>query len=417
MSGGTARQWLLERGVPREEIEQAAADGILHVLVAERLIVPGDAVYSSDELIAESGIPAELDERLWRALGLPLVPFHEGRFLDADRRALAGVKGLLDIGMLTEDALVQLTRVIGSSMSRIAEAEVDASPALRGDISSEELAELYIAGADRIFSDIALLLEYAWRRHMQAALRQSAVRRRGAGTTSTTAAEGGVPAAAPGVDLAVGFADLVGFTALSQQLSEQALATMVGRFEELAYETVATLGGRVVKMIGDEVMFTCNTAADAAGVALALSRVYADDQMLSEVRVGLAAGSVLLRDGDCYGPPVNRAHRIVGIAAPGSVLVDREVHRRLADDDRFRWKSLRPRYLKDIGRVPLWVLREQADRDGGRAKHVGLITEAVRERVEQAHALGRQLVEHEPDHEQEHEQEDGAEGRDDGDDG
>jgi adenylate cyclase len=374
------RRGLLERGVTPDEIERATEDGTIHILVAERMLVPEDGTFTSAELSAVTGIPLELDERLWRAMGFPVVPADEQAFTAADRRALAGVRGLLDLGMVTEDGVVQLTRVIGSSMARIAEAEVDASPALRGEVSSEELAELYIAGADRIFADIALLLEYVWRRHLQAALRQSAVRRRDAAGAGT-------------VDMAVGLADLVGFTALSQQLSEEALATMVGRFEELAYETVAQLGGRVVKMIGDEVMFTCKGAEDAAAIALALSAVYAEDELLSDVRVGLAVGPVLLREGDCYGPTVNRAHRIVGIAAPGSVLVDPEVHRRLVDQARFRWKSLRPRYLKDIGRVPLWVLMPVSSRAGDRGRPLGLVTEAVREQVERAHAIGRELVE------------------------
>ena len=66
---------------------------------------------------------------------------------------------------------------------------------------------------------------------------------------------------------------------------------------------------------------------------------------------------MLVRDGDYYGPVVNLASRIVNIATPGSVLTSDEVHTQLADAPGFEWRSLRPRFLKDIGRVPLWRLQ------------------------------------------------------------
>jgi adenylate cyclase len=274
-------------------------------------------------------------------------------------------------------------------MARIAEAEIESSPVLRGNATSEEIAELYVVAADSINPDIARLLEYAWRRHLQAALRGAALRR----SRGTVVSSDGGARSQWATDLAVGFADLVGFTVLSQQLSEGALADVVDRFEELAYETIGQGGGRVVKMIGDEVMFAVDDASSAASIALALSAAYADDEMLSDVRVGLAAGPVLLREGDCFGPTVNLASRIVNIAAAGSVVVADEVHSRLADDERFAWKPIRPRYLKDIGRVPLWVLHQRGT-EANRQKRRWPVREAVRERVEQAHAVGREVLDH-----------------------
>ena len=121
--------------------------------------------------------------------------------------------------------------------------------------------------------------------------------------------------------MAVGFADMVGFTVLSQHLGDDELAAVVSRFEELAHDTVVALGGRVVKMIGDEVMFVVQTATGAAEIGLSLAEAYADDELLSDVRVGLAIGPVLVQDGDFYGPVVNLASRLVGVANPGTVLV------------------------------------------------------------------------------------------------
>jgi adenylate cyclase len=170
-----------------------------------------------------------------------------------------------------------------------------------------------------------------------------------------------VGAEGSGRELAVGFADLVGFTALSQQLDEHELAQVVERFESNAYDTIGSRGGRVVKMIGDEVMFAVEDVVAGVDIALSLAEVYHDDEALSDVRVGLASGPVLEREGDIFGPTVNLASRIVSIAYAGSVVVSGDIHDALSDDDALRWKSLRTRRLKDIGRVQLFTVRRAND--------------------------------------------------------
>jgi class 3 adenylate cyclase len=122
------------------------------------------------------------------------------------------------------------------------------------------------------------------------------------------------------------FTDMVGYTVLSQHLGDQKLAEVVSRFEQLAHDIVTGLGGRVVKMIGDEAMFVVPEVVDAANIGLALSEAYADDDLLSDVRVALAVGPVLVQDGDYYGPVVNLASRLVGIAHLRIVLISDEVH-------------------------------------------------------------------------------------------
>ena len=142
---------------------------------------------------------------------------------------------------------------------------------------------------------------------------------------------------------------------------------VVSRFEEVAHYTVTGGGGRLVKMIGDEAMFVSESAASAARIALGLAEAYADDELLSDVRVGLAEGPVLVQDGDYYGPVVNLAHAVVAIADPGSVVLSDDFHTALlkelhpaggesAGDGEFSFRAVRPRQLKDLGRVQLWVL-------------------------------------------------------------
>ena len=159
------------------------------------------------------------------------------------------------------------------------------------------------------------------------------------------------------VVLAVGFADMVGFTALSQQASEKELSDVVGRFEDLAYDIVAAGGGRVVKMIGDEVFFVAESAAAGAGIGLQLADTYSSDTRLPDIRVGLSVGPVLPRAGDYLGPAVNIASRLVNLARPGSVLISEQLAEQISTDEDFDLKRLRARNLKGIGRVPSFVLR------------------------------------------------------------
>ncbi|MGH9208528.1 MAG: adenylate/guanylate cyclase domain-containing protein, partial [Acidimicrobiales bacterium] len=121
-----------------------------------------------------------------------------------------------------------------------------------------------------------------------------------------------------------------------------------------------------VKMIGDEAMFVVDEAVHAARIGLTLSEAYADDELLSDVRVGIAFGPVLLREGDYFGRVVNLASRLVNLGKPGTVLTSEEVHSVLEGDAEFSWRRLRGRSIKDIGPVDVWVLRRpQADGDGG----------------------------------------------------
>jgi hypothetical protein len=119
-------------------------------------------------------------------------------------------------------------------------------------------------------------------------------------------------------------------------------------------------------MIGDEVMFVVQTAANAAEIGLSLAEAYAGDELLSDVRVGLAMGPVLVQDGDFYGAVVNLASRLVGVANPGTVLVSEEFRTALANEGAtgFETRALRARTLKDIGRIQAWKLKRAGSQPG-----------------------------------------------------
>ncbi|HEY7946450.1 MAG TPA: adenylate/guanylate cyclase domain-containing protein [Acidimicrobiales bacterium] len=348
------RAFLIEHRVSEEDIARAEAEDVLDLLVVDCLLVPSVRRYTESEVAEITGMPEEMARRFWRALGFADVTSDDSIFTDLDIDAIRILQTMVDMGAADVDTSLQLARVIGSSMARIADAEV--APSVRGMTgaplsgpgSSVEAADRFVELADHSLPAMARLLEFAWRRHVQAAVRRAMLLR--------TRHD---PRALP--DLCIGFADMVGFTMLSQQLSEEELAALVSRFEDVAHDTVTARSGRVVKMIGDEVMFVTDTATDAARIALALAEAYADDELLSDVRVALAVGPVLVQDGDFYGPVVNLASRAAGIAAPGSVLVSDEFHTALLRETEgrareFSFKALRPRLVKDLGRVQLWAL-------------------------------------------------------------
>jgi adenylate cyclase len=379
-----ARAFLRAKGLSVEEIDRAVAEGTLHILVLDWLVLPKQPRYTQAEVAEQAGLTLEEAQHFWRALGFPDVAPEEVTFTDHDLNALTTVTGLIHLGLTDVDVALQLARVIGQSMARIA----DSTP--RPQLTPEDsarFAELFALTGGATLDGQARLLDYVWRRHLQQSLRRHALRRTDEPGQST---------------MAVGFADLVGFTALSQQLSQSALAEVVSRFEELAYDTVAAGGGRVVKMIGDEVMFVAPDVPSAARIALSLSDAYGGDEQLSDVRVGLACGPVLAREGDYYGPVVNLASRIVNIARPGSVLVSAEVVNALADEPGFSCRALRSRYLKDLGRVPLSVLEwseemlepaREGRRRGRRGPGVfGVVSEQVRQALEAASREGERVV-------------------------
>ncbi len=384
---------LLSRGVPGEEIEAAVSQDRIDLLVIDQLLLPPSPPRTGYEVVEAVGIPLEQADRLWRALGFA-DPHGSPVFNDEDIEALRTLQGLVELGLSSPETSVQVTRVLGSSMARLSDALVSAADVAATREGSPEwvtsaedeglrLAEVLALSAEVVLPSMEKLIVYAWRRHIQAAAHRRASLRRAGAVHSPMLTE-----------LTVGFADMVGFTALSSQLNANALARVVDRFEELAHSIVVEGGGRAVKMIGDEVMFVASEPMEAVRIALNLVDAYADDDLLSDVRVGLATGPVLQREGDFFGAVVNRASRIVNIADAGTILVSEEVRDCIvavasgpaptepavaaqpadvcessAEGDEARrfaaalvLEPLKPRVLKDIGRVALWSVR-RTDQD------------------------------------------------------
>lgn len=299
---------------------------------------------------AAAGVDRDVAKRLWRAMGFPDAPEDEPLFGDLDVAMLQAAYSLVAGGALDMTRLLALTRATGQAQSRAAESQareiVEAAVVLgpaAGNESWRQETETALEAARMVAPGLERFITYTWRRHLLDALSREL----------STGAEGLT------LPLAVGFADLVGFTALSQQASETELFEITSRFEDLAYDLVAIGGGRVIKMIGDEVFFVADKPRAAAEIGLALSSAYSSDQRLPDVRVGLAYGPVVPRAGDYLGPPVNLASRLVNIARPSSVLVSEELAQYLEHEPDLHLRRLRARWLKGIGRVPSYLLSRQ----------------------------------------------------------
>ena len=148
----------------------------------------------------------------------------------------------------------------------------------------------------------------------------------------------------------VGFADIVGFTALSRKIDETELRSLLERFETVCTDVVARRHGRIVKTLGDEILFVCERVEDAVDIAFRLHEQVPDEGDRLTLRVGLALGDVLPRYGDVYGPVVNIASRLTSEARPGHRPRRRGPHPR---DPRDRARRRGPRGAPALGaRLP-----------------------------------------------------------------
>lgn len=337
-----------DRGVTEEEYHAAMRDGgvaAVVALVGERIALPGPRRWTPQEVWDLAGIEADLAEQLWQAMGFARVPPGVRFFADADVEAVSIAATLVRSGLIGKEVAVQQTRVMSRAMRGIASSHNDLIWAGYADMAAgadePSLAADLLSSMAAQSLAIDRLLGYLYHRHLAAEAERRAI--------TITTAEGEV-------DIAVGFTDLVGFTALSQELSETELAKLVEDFGAAATNAIGEVGGQVVKMIGDEVMFSTSDPVAAVFAAISLSEEISGVHEDLRVRTGLAAGPVLRHEGDLFGPTVNLASRLTGVARPGSLLVNEDLAERIADVPGLQKRSLRTRSLKGIGRVKAYAI-------------------------------------------------------------
>ena len=310
-------QWLGTKGFTIEEMVAGEADHSLGSMVGDRTLVPG-ARLTGDEAATTAGIlRADLDH-LVRAFGITRIetaPPGEIGITAEEARAISFFGALGE--MFSDDEVTSFMRVIGSSLARIGEAGVslflaDIESNLIVDGSSELVLAQAVEEATGLIDGLAERLDPLLRRHILQAIERS--RRSMVDQTQRFHYR-----------YAVGFVDLVGFTAISGEMDAPTLSAFLRDFEGRAHDVVTAAGARIVKLIGDEVMFAADDPAAACRAASELMVGFATEHAHVLPRGGLAYGDVLVRGGDYYGPIVNLASRLVDEAVPQELLVTDEL--------------------------------------------------------------------------------------------
>ncbi|MBK8469018.1 MAG: adenylate/guanylate cyclase domain-containing protein [Actinomycetales bacterium] len=308
--------------------------------------------FSRNDVSRLAGVSVVGARKFWHALGFPRTMSSDRMFTEADLRALRRMTLLVRNGVIDEPTALALTRAFARNADRLAAWQVqlvaESLTSSPQEVVAGPLDERTAQATARLVLDLADELEpmlvYAWRRHLTDAL------------SRLLADVSAATADAPSQLRCVGFADLVSFTTLVRQLSERDLARTVQRFEALATDVVTAHGGRVVKTVGDEVLYTTRAPAPGAAISLDLVDALEEDPLLPRVRVGVAFGPVVSRLGDVFGVTVNRASRLTAVAQPDAVLVDGPLATALASQSGFRLTPMRRRSLRGVGFVTPFAL-------------------------------------------------------------
>ncbi|HEX2030088.1 MAG TPA: adenylate cyclase regulatory domain-containing protein [Actinomycetota bacterium] len=296
---------------------------------------------TASQVAARAGLDLDLARRVWRALGMPEAGDDEVMFDDRDVQALTALRGILELGV-PADELLAIGRLYGQAMSRIADAETRMfrerllAPAMAHD--GEPVEERLRPVVEALLDISARLLDQTHRRKLMLALDAL-----GAGGSSES--------------LAAGFADLVAFSRISEDLAAEELGGLVEAFEDLAVNVCADAGARLVKVIGDGVMFVAVDPARALAAATDIVAGASEHPLLPEARAGLDFGQAVALGGDYFGRPVNVAARITAYARADTVVLSGEFLEALGDGD-LRVSRIGKRRLKGVGGVSLFKVKE-----------------------------------------------------------
>ncbi|KAE8762695.1 adenylate/guanylate cyclase domain-containing protein [Georgenia thermotolerans] len=302
------------------------------------------------ELAERAGVSVEFARTFWKAMGFPNVRDTSVIFGEYDVRALRSMATLIEDDTIDTTTAISLLRAQSHMTDRLAlwqtEALVEGVARRRSldDVSARLVVLDRITGVTEV---LQAQLDYSWRRQLAALIAR----------TDAEVSESRRPSTDPfhmPLQRALGFLDMVAYTRRSTELGTRALADLVQTFEYTSRDVITTHGARVVKTIGDAVLWVADDLTVAADVAVELiAALHAKENMLP-VRASLVWGGVLSRNGDVFGPTVNLASRLVDVAPPGGILMDRDTAEALAASPAARHYTMVPREgveLQGLGEV------------------------------------------------------------------
>lgn len=309
---------LRERGHSVERIREASQSGRLVFGYIDELLPTSEGRYTLADAARATGLKPEQIERIVAAMGLSVLSVES--ISEEDLQVLRYGADILAAGF-PQTALLQIARVYGQAMAQIADAEVRLfhlyahEPLMRAGVSGVEVAEEMEALTREMLPFAVPFINYLHARLLAYFVEQDVIGHIEAELDEDTAEEGRLR-------VTVAFADLAGYTRLTEEQGEQEAVGAVERFVETIEQTLP-IDARVIKTLGDEAMIV-----GADPVALTEWAVGLDDLLPAGTpapRIGIHQGAALYRDGDYYGREVNRAARVVARAAGGEVLVTHPV--------------------------------------------------------------------------------------------
>jgi adenylate cyclase len=347
---------LAASGVPLAELRRSTGIGGVVLLPADRVIV-GTKRYTAAEIAEQVDVEPEFLVEVRRAMGLPVPDPDEPAYTEMELESSRNINVAREAG-ISDEEILELLRVVGRGLAQAADT-LRALPlklVLQPGMTESQLANQYAEAVSRLYPLLDPMLRNVLALHLRHNAQAeviSALERRGGQLPGTR-------------EVAICFADLVGFTRLGEEVPADELGRLASRLETLALD-VAAGPVRLVKTIGDAAMLACAEPEPLLDATLDLIEAAdAEGADFPQLRAGAALGMALPRAGDWFGRPVNLASRITAVARPGSLLAERELHEAVADG--YRWSFAGERRLNGIrGAVALYRARRLAPRAGGGA--------------------------------------------------
>jgi len=337
-------RWLVGEGFSLGELRWAHERGVLLFLGPGREIA-GARLFTPEQLAEQSGIDLNLLHRMHKAQGLPIPAPGEQAYSQLDIDVASDIRGWLDAGFDPE-MMLGTTREIGAGLARAAEAMRSFVFNIVGAAGATELevASTYAAMTAALMPQTDRLIVGTTRLHLRNVLQ-----------AEIAAAQSFIAGQPGAIEMAVAFADLVGFTRIGEQLPAAELSRVSEQLVEMVEDLVEP-PVRMVKTIGDAVMLAADDARPLVDFGLRLCAYVAEHEDAPQLRVGVAYGEVAMRAGDIIGGPVNVASRVTTVARSGSVLATSPV--RQAALEHFAWSPAGVRRLKGLPTpVPLFRAR------------------------------------------------------------
>ncbi|MDR6939948.1 adenylate/guanylate cyclase domain-containing protein [Arcanobacterium hippocoleae] len=327
---------------PRQRIQPTTVEN--HVV----RLLGGAAKCSLKQAAEVLGCSTDSIRRFWRSMGFPgIVNPDKKLFTDYDLDVIRAHFQMREDGLADFDTLNSLIRAQSHLADRMVlwqhEALVEE---FEGRYGIDEISARYMLldKIDQYEEFLTYQMKYAWRRHLAALLRRSETEL----DQQLDGTQGQMP-----LKRALGFVDLVSFTHRSGELSPHALVDFIQTFEFTCRDVISTHGARVVKMVGDAVLYIADDIATGIASVDGIVESLRENPYMPDVRASLVWGGVVSRFGDVFGPKVNLASRLCNVAPLNGILVDYETARKLRslDPDAFEISPYEIPELQGIGNI------------------------------------------------------------------